>query len=113
MYVVVVSFRVREAMVDEAAAELARNARASLTEPGCTTFTVLRDRDDELSFLLYECYRDERAFVAEHRATAHYARWKSVERRCVIEGSRSLRILQSVHETSSRSADDRDHQPSD
>ncbi|MGQ4512952.1 antibiotic biosynthesis monooxygenase [Streptomyces sp. DW26H14] len=93
MFVVIVSFRAREEFLDEVCREIARNADASAAEPGCLSFTVLRDQEDPRSFVLYERYRDERAFAEAHRATPHFARWKAVERRCVIDGSRSLRTL--------------------
>ncbi|MEW2544433.1 putative quinol monooxygenase [Streptomyces sp. NPDC047002] len=93
MFVVIVSFTAREESLAEVHREIARNARASEAEPGCLSFTVLQDPQDPRAFVLYEQYRDERAFTEEHRSTPHYERWKAVERRCVIDGSRSVRTL--------------------
>ncbi len=51
------------------------NARASVGEPGCLRFDVLRSADDPARFLLYEVYRDEAAAKA-HKETAHYQTWR-------------------------------------
>lgn len=91
-FTVVVTFRCRREHLDEVLAELARNAHESLREPGCHEFTVLRDLRDDLAFLLYERYRDERAFREEHRGTSHYARWSAVAARC-LDGASSRREL--------------------
>jgi autoinducer 2-degrading protein len=93
MYVVIVSFTARDGMINEVVSALAANAKASIAEPGCLDFAVLRDTESEGAFVLYERYRDESAFIDEHRATAHYARWKSVERRCVLTAGRQLRTF--------------------
>jgi autoinducer 2-degrading protein len=92
-FTVVVAFRARSAHVDEVVAEISRNARDSLTEPGCEEFAVLRDASDDGAFLLYERYRDEQAFRVEHRATEHYARWRAVAQRCLEPGSEERREL--------------------
>jgi quinol monooxygenase YgiN len=57
---------------EETVADLVRrNARASLSEPGCLEFTVYRGIEDRRRFLLYERYTDEDAFQA-HRRTPHF-----------------------------------------
>ena len=93
MYVVIVSFTVKDGMINEVVSALAANAKASIAEPGCLEFAVLRDIDNERAFVLYERYRDESAFVNEHRMTTHYAQWRSVERRCVLSAGRQLRTF--------------------
>lgn len=79
----IVDLHVRPATVDEFVAAVTANARACLRdEPGCLRFDVLRDRDDEHRFLLYEVYADDDAFAA-HRATPHFARWREAAARCL------------------------------
>jgi len=95
-FAVVVTFRAREGELDRVRSELARNARDSLSEPGCLEFVVLQDAEDEREFLLYERYRDARAFHEEHMATEHYARWKKVAQRCLEPGSQARRELRPV-----------------
>jgi len=46
-------------------------------EPGCLRFNVLRDEQDETLYYFFEVYRDQAALDA-HRATPHYAVWRSV-----------------------------------
>lgn len=92
-FVVTVTFRCRPETLEEVRTELTRNARSSAAEPGCLDFTVLADHSEQTAFLLYEVYRDKHAFTDEHRATAHYARWKAVEGRCVLPESRKLQTF--------------------
>ena len=51
------------------------NATNSVLEPGIARFDVLQQADDPTRFTLIEAYLTERA-PAEHKATAHYARWR-------------------------------------
>ena len=46
-------------------------------EPGCLRFNVLQDAHDENAYYFFEVYRDQAALEA-HRATPHYAVWRSV-----------------------------------
>ena len=52
------------------------NHEGSVREPGVLRFDVLRDRDNERTYYLYEAYRDEAATVA-HKETQHYATWRT------------------------------------
>ncbi|MFC6673647.1 putative quinol monooxygenase [Marinobacterium aestuariivivens] len=53
---------------------IAENARASVeNEPGCHTFDVLADREDENRVYLYEVYDSPDALQA-HKETEHYLR---------------------------------------
>jgi (4S)-4-hydroxy-5-phosphonooxypentane-2,3-dione isomerase len=51
------------------------NARSSVQEPGIARFDVVQQQDDATRFVLIEVYHTPDA-VAEHRATAHYAKWR-------------------------------------
>ena len=87
MYTVVVSLKVREDRLDEFLRAIDVNSQASLRdEPGCLRFDVHRQVDDPTRFVLYEIYRDERAFTEEHRAAPHYAAWREAAAVCVEPG---------------------------
>jgi quinol monooxygenase YgiN len=45
-------------------------------EPGCMSFNVLQDAQDQNVYYFYEVYRDEAALEA-HRATPHYSVWRA------------------------------------
>src|SRR6266704_379978 len=51
------------------------NARASVREPGIARFDVVQQQDDLTRVVLVEVYRNADA-PAQHKATAHYARWR-------------------------------------
>ena len=51
------------------------NARNSILEPGIARFDVIQQADDPTRFVLVEVYRTVEA-TAQHKETAHYARWR-------------------------------------
>ena len=68
----IVEFRAKLPHVQEFAAALAVNAKASCEqEEGCRQFDVCRDPTDIQLFLLYELYDDGKA-VEGHIQSAHY-----------------------------------------
>jgi quinol monooxygenase YgiN len=72
MQALVVEFRIEAAFVDDFAAAIEANARASLVrEPGCRQFDVCRDAADPALFFLYELYDDEAA-IAAHLRSPHF-----------------------------------------
>jgi len=77
MIVLIVDIRVRPESVGAWKAATLENARASRKEAGVIAFELLGDRDDPTRFALVEKYRDDEA-MAEHKKTAHYARWVEV-----------------------------------
>jgi autoinducer 2-degrading protein len=90
VFTVIVSLRVRPAMVAAFQAAIAENAAASLRdEPGCSRFEVLRDNADPQHYLLYESYDDEDAFTRVHRGSAHFAAWRAVADTLVEGGSQT------------------------
>lgn len=76
MYVVAVTIFVKPENVQQFIEATLDNARNTRKEPANLRFDVLRAEDDPTRFLLYEAYADK-AGVAAHQATPHYARWKS------------------------------------
>ncbi|GAB3617260.1 hypothetical protein GCM10027416_18170 [Okibacterium endophyticum] len=90
MYTVMVTLDVHEDRINEFIAGIEANSRASLRdEPGCIRFDVHRAADSPTRFYFYEIYVDRDAFEIEHRAAPHYAVWRGVVARCVVDGSQS------------------------
>ena len=52
-------------------------------EPGCLRFDVCAVGSDENRFVLYELYTDAAAFEA-HKASPHFARWRTVAEQVVV-----------------------------
>lgn len=75
MLVVLVSVHVKTGLVGEFLDASVANATASRTEPGIVRFDVLQDQSTPEQVTLIEVYRDAAA-AAEHKETAHYARWR-------------------------------------
>ena len=87
MLTVLVRFTVKSGVMEEFLAGLRVNAQSSLRdEPGCLRFDIHRSEEHEDQVLLYEIYRDRVAFEVGHRQSAHYAEWRKVVARCVLEG---------------------------
>lgn len=87
MFTVLVDLTVRPDCVEEFLDGIRANSRASLRdEPGCLRFDVHRRVDDPNRFVLHEVYADEDAFRLAHREAPHYAVWREVADRCVVEG---------------------------
>ncbi|GAA5070242.1 antibiotic biosynthesis monooxygenase [Roseibacterium beibuensis] len=73
MFVVTVTFTIREAHVVGLLSALRENAARSLSEEaGCHRFDICRDPERPGEVFLYELNTDAAAFDA-HKATAHYA----------------------------------------
>ena len=75
MLVVHVHVSVQPDRVDDFLTATARNARASLEEPGVLRFDVLQDQSYPANAVLVEVYRDGDASAA-HKETPHYAIWR-------------------------------------
>jgi len=72
MFVIIVTFRVKEGCEDRFLRRVSQQAADSLkAEPDCRRFDVSVDRNDPRRVFLYEMYTDEKAFAA-HLATAHF-----------------------------------------
>ena len=85
MFSLLVQIEVRPEDRDEFLHAMRANAEASVRdEPGCLRFDLCSVADDRDRFVLYELYTDEAAF-AEHKAAPHFADWRAVASRVVIE----------------------------
>lgn len=97
MFALIVSLHVRPGRREEFLDAIRTNAEASLRdEPGCLRFDVLEQQDAEDRFVLYEVYRDERAFSVEHRGSPHYARWHERAAELLAEGGQVNTFLTPV-----------------
>ncbi len=76
MIVRIITVQVKPESVAAFEAETVKNHEGSLKEPGVLRFDVLRDTEQDGTFVLYEVYRDQAA-VDAHKETAHYANWKN------------------------------------
>ena len=89
MFVVVVFVEAEAGRQEELSDALRRHATASLErEPGCQRYDISVDPLDGGTFLLYQLYTDEAAYLA-HRELPHYADLRSLTDAWV----RSRRIL--------------------
>ena len=66
------------------------NARNSILEPGITRFDVIQQADDPTRFVLVEVYRTVEA-TAQHKETAHYARWRDAVAEMMAEPRSSVK----------------------
>jgi len=75
MLVVNVHVRVKPESVEVFKQASIENAAQSVQEPGVARFDVIQQADDPTRFLLVEVYRTKDA-AAQHKETAHYAKWR-------------------------------------
>jgi autoinducer 2-degrading protein len=89
MHVVVVFMEVERGRQDELRAALIGYAQTCLErEPGCRRYDVCLDPVEASSFLLYQVYDNEAAYLA-HRELPHYAEFRTL----VDPWTRSRRVL--------------------
>jgi (4S)-4-hydroxy-5-phosphonooxypentane-2,3-dione isomerase len=83
MFSLVVQMEVRPGRREEFLAGMVANAESSVRdEPGCLRFDVCSVDGDDHRFLLYELYADAAAFEA-HKASPHFAQWRTVAEQVV------------------------------
>ncbi len=70
----------------------AENSAKSLQEPGIARFDVLQEEGNPTHFVLVEAYRTPEA-AAEHKATAHYAKWRDTVADLMTEPRRSVKYV--------------------
>ncbi|HEX2395740.1 MAG TPA: antibiotic biosynthesis monooxygenase [Bacteroidales bacterium] len=75
MIVNLVFIWVKEKNLDTFVEASIENHKNTIKEPGNLRFDILRDSEDPSRFVFYEAFKDEKA-VAEHKATAHYMKWR-------------------------------------
>ena len=84
MFSLMVQMEVRPGRRAEFLAGMAVNAEASVRdEAGCLRFDVCSIASDENRFVLSELYTDAAAFEA-HKASPHFARWRTVAEQVVV-----------------------------
>jgi (4S)-4-hydroxy-5-phosphonooxypentane-2,3-dione isomerase len=84
MFSLMVQMEVRPGRRAEFLAGMAANAESSVRdEPGCLRFDVCAVGSGENRFVLYELYTDAAAFEA-HKASPHFARWRTVAEQVVV-----------------------------
>ena len=66
------------------------NARHSAREAGIARFDVIQQTDDSTRFVLVEVYRTAEA-TAQHKETAHYARWRDTVAEMMAEPRTSVK----------------------
>ncbi len=84
MLIAHIHVHVRPDAVEDFRAATLENARNSAQEPGILRFDFLQQADDPTRFLLIEIYRSPEC-VADHRATAHYLRWRDIAQDMMAE----------------------------
>jgi (4S)-4-hydroxy-5-phosphonooxypentane-2,3-dione isomerase len=75
MLIVHVHIQVQPEFVEDFKKATVENASDSVREPGVARFDLIQQTDDPTRFILVEVYRTSEA-PGEHKATAHYARWR-------------------------------------
>ena len=88
MLIVHVHVRVKPEYVEAFKQASLENASESVREPGIARFDVVQQQDDLTRFVLIEVYRTTDA-PAQHKATAHYARWRDSVAPMMAEPRRS------------------------
>ena len=91
MLVVHVHVRVKAECVEPFKQASLENARDSVREPGIARFDVVQQQDDPTRFVLVEVYRNTDA-PAQHKETAHYARWRDTVALMMAEPRRSVKF---------------------
>ena len=83
MFSLVVQMEARPEHREEFLAGISANAEAAVRdEPGCLRFDISSVDGDPNRFLLYELYTDAEAFAA-HKASPHFAQWRTVAEQVV------------------------------
>jgi quinol monooxygenase YgiN len=90
MLIVHVFVHVKPECVEAFQAASLENARNSILEPGIARFDVIQQADDPTRFMLVEVYRTVEA-TAQHKETAHYARWRDTVAEMMAEPRSSVK----------------------
>ena len=91
MLIVHVHVHVKPEFVEAFRQASVENARNSVQETGIAHFDVIQQADDPTHFVLVECYRTADA-PAQHKATAHYARWRDAVADMMAEPRTSVKF---------------------
>jgi quinol monooxygenase YgiN len=85
-----VELEVQPGKLDQFLAGITANQAATLAEPGCKYFDVVRLEREGQWFGFYEIYENEDAFYKEHRTYPHYLSWREVVAETVVAGSQQI-----------------------
>lgn len=89
-FAVWVELEVQDGKLDEFISAISENQAATLAEPGCVYFDVVRlDREGQW-FGFYEIYRDADAFYKEHRSYEHFLKWREAVAETVVPNSQTI-----------------------
>ena len=91
MLIVHIHVHVKPEFVEAFRQASVENARNSVQETGIARFDVIQQADDPTRFVLVECYRTADA-PAQHKATAHYARWRDAVADMMAEPRTSVKF---------------------
>jgi quinol monooxygenase YgiN len=91
MLVVHVHVHVKPQFIEDFKVATVENASNSVKEPGIARFDLIQQLDDPTHFTLIEVYRNQEA-PAQHKDTAHYARWRDTVVDMMAEPRSSLRF---------------------
>ena len=94
-FVLVVRMKMAEGNEERAAQVIGELARASRAEPGCEQYVPCRDAEDPRSYLIYEQYRDRKAFE-EHGASELFQRLAAGELWGLLEGERERTFYETL-----------------
>ncbi|GAB2663358.1 putative quinol monooxygenase [Saccharopolyspora gloriosae] len=100
MLVLVASLQVKPGRRDDFLTAIKADAQASVAgEPGCVSFDVVVDTEDDHHFVLYEVYLDQAALEA-HRASPHFAAWTEAAAEVLVPDGRKVTITERLlHES--------------
>ena len=91
MFIVHVHVHVKPEFIKAFKAASLENARNSVQEPGIARFDVIQQKDDPNHFVLVEVYRTPDD-PAEHKKTAHYAKWRDTVADMMAEPRSSVKF---------------------
>ena len=91
MLIVHVNVKVKPEFTEAFLTATIENARESVKERGIARFDVLQHTSEPNSFLLTEVYRYAEA-AAEHKATAHYQKWRDTVAGMMAEARSSVQF---------------------
>jgi len=92
MLIVHVHVHVKPNLISQFVEATRENARHSLREPGIARFDILQDKAKPEFFVLNEVYRTVEA-PAQHKATAHYAKWRQTVAEMMAEPRTGVEFL--------------------
>jgi autoinducer 2-degrading protein len=91
MLIIHVYVRVKPEFIEAFKQASLENARESVRESDIARFDVVQQQDDLTRFVLVEVYRNADA-PAQHKETAHYARWRDTVAPMMAEPRSSVKF---------------------